>query len=73
MLLPALERLPVPEIAPLIVMFPEVALITPVEELPNAMAILIVWALAELLLISPLTMSAVPPLAPADPAFAASV
>ena len=70
---PVFERAPLPERTPPIVILPAAALIVPVEDPVNAIARLIAWAVEELLMISPKTVSAVPPLAPDDPALAASV
>ena len=71
--LPCLTRLPVPEMAPPMVRLPRAVFMMPVEELPSARFILIVWVLAELLIMSPFTVRAVPPLPPAELTFASRV
>ena len=70
---PSLMMPPVPEIPALIVMFPAAAFMVPVEEEPKVRFILIVWVLAESLMMSPLRVRAVPPANPAAPVVELSV
>ena len=68
---PVFVRPPAPEATPLRVILPEAAF--NVRVVAKLKAVLRVWRLLELLVMSPVTARAVPPLAPADPALAASV
>ena len=70
---PSFVSPPVPDITPLIVMFPAAALMVPEEAPPKFRAMLIVWVLLELLAMSPFTVRAVPPANPAAPVVALSV
>jgi hypothetical protein len=68
---PVFVRPPDPETTPLRVIFPEAAFTVRVEA--KLKSVLRTWAFVELFVMAPVSRSAVPPLAPAEPALAATV